>query len=76
MGAHAHGALTSKGSFARAKQAVKKSGLARTSPRAEGNALEFHGVACVLGIYIYIYTYVRAIDVVARESLHFTGPGP
>lgn len=49
MGAHAHGALTSKGSFARAKQAVKKSGFTRTLPCippfpvSEGNALKFHG---------------------------------
>lgn len=44
MAVHAHGALTSKGSFARIKQALKKSGLVqhRASSPALENAWNFH----------------------------------
>ena len=45
MAVRAHGALTSKGSFARAKQALKKSRLVqhRVQPVVLENAWNFHG---------------------------------
>lgn len=77
MGAHAHGALTSKGSFARAKQAVKKSRGSRACRRVRR---EMHRnftawLACRGYEYMYVYTFARDIDVVAREhAFHRVGP--